>query len=941
MEYWEFLLQKEGDRSWLPLESPNVEILEGRYRVVARSSRVRTPVEVRVIHDATKEVPPKRRVQKRAGHTNPDGLIVVIPFTRLQPGRWELRCTSDLMADMMGESWEYAVQLQVIYSDPDIVDDWEPDWERTASEAIALKSAMASERFASESILQVEESAPALEQPVLANTAATDVTEATATDVTAAGTVLAEELAATETVSAEDPSKTEIAELATVQPTIPPVVPPTAQPGEQSKESVTPEALLEAVPETDRHALNPQREAGLADIHAANSLEETGLDELISQSTDTQSLTGATAALADSLVDAIAPSDAAPDVEVSQPLANALSASISTSSVFQMAEEQSKQVVDAAFEDFDLDQSIDQAVESILKEFMPNVPAQIKAGDRHTDESDSSLDTPPPAESTASAATPQLQVTLEREAYVVRRGRSFSLVGRVALLDPQSQVMPAVRVSKIQIRMHDPKTNQVVAEVHQPLADKAVPFSFNCPVATPAHGQTHLFLGEVLLYAVPTVGVPTKVLATQSFTVAADMEELLEAIVTEPTPLDLQTPLAFSSPGDTDVLNLEFLELLDSPGSMVQFQPASAAVLPPQLHPSKSAGATPKPLELPLADDPTFTLSGNAEAVRQLLMAKATSESVEPVEPIEANVSEQTDTATENSLSPLASPSTATPSAAEPIPDGRLEELLPTAEHSEDRSEDFSETAGESLEKREKSVFATPAEDDLPSEPSHDLPKAPSESSASSKEKTFQSLNLRNRFWSRLNSLVTNTDSSGSLEASPAESPFVEGITLGVDADLVAQEIVVEDEPPPSRFRGERWPRRAKSDLTPLSLPEEEPVPTPQIELPLGELIAGESVNVMVKLPDVTSRLYVKLWLHDRQTRSLLEGPHWLMNFLPNGSGEQEVRTQLIVPFGCFEIQFEAIAVEMATQRESHKIIVDRMIIPPDLPTLLLDELDV
>ncbi|NJL58065.1 hypothetical protein HC928_25315 [bacterium] len=136
MAFWEFLIQKEGDRSWLPLESPSAEILEGRYRVVARSSRVRTPVEIRVIHDATAEAPPKRRVQKRSGQTNPEGLLVVIPFTRLQPGRWELRCTSDLMADMIGESWEYAVQLQVLYNDPETVDDWEPDWEGSGAESL-------------------------------------------------------------------------------------------------------------------------------------------------------------------------------------------------------------------------------------------------------------------------------------------------------------------------------------------------------------------------------------------------------------------------------------------------------------------------------------------------------------------------------------------------------------------------------------------------------------------------------------------------------------------------------------------------------------------------------------------------------------------------------------------------------------------------------------
>ena len=103
MEYWEFLLQKEGDRSWLPLESPNVEILEGRYRVVARSSRKNSNVEVRIVHQATIEVPPKRRTQQRSNRTNADGLVVVIPYTTLKPGTWELNCSGDLMSELMGK----------------------------------------------------------------------------------------------------------------------------------------------------------------------------------------------------------------------------------------------------------------------------------------------------------------------------------------------------------------------------------------------------------------------------------------------------------------------------------------------------------------------------------------------------------------------------------------------------------------------------------------------------------------------------------------------------------------------------------------------------------------------------------------------------------------------------------------------------------------------
>lgn len=148
MEFWEFLIQKEGDRSWLPLESPSVEILEGRYRVVARSNRASTATEIRVTHYATHETPPVRRVRKRSTQTNPDGLIVIMPFTRLQPGLWELRCTGDVMAEMMGESWQYIVQLDVVSetaSASDDADDWEPDWQGniTAAEGIATEDRLA------------------------------------------------------------------------------------------------------------------------------------------------------------------------------------------------------------------------------------------------------------------------------------------------------------------------------------------------------------------------------------------------------------------------------------------------------------------------------------------------------------------------------------------------------------------------------------------------------------------------------------------------------------------------------------------------------------------------------------------------------------------------------------------------------------------------------
>ncbi|MCG9884849.1 MAG: hypothetical protein MH825_04575 [Cyanobacteria bacterium] len=118
MEYWEFLIQKEGDRAWLPLESPTVEILEGRYRIVARSSYVNAAVEVRIafLPEDAALGGGRQRVQKRSGQTNGDGVLAIVPYTQLRPGRWEFRCSALEEAD----PWRYEMELQVLSVESDL-----------------------------------------------------------------------------------------------------------------------------------------------------------------------------------------------------------------------------------------------------------------------------------------------------------------------------------------------------------------------------------------------------------------------------------------------------------------------------------------------------------------------------------------------------------------------------------------------------------------------------------------------------------------------------------------------------------------------------------------------------------------------------------------------------------------------------------------------------
>ena len=120
MKYWEFLIQKEGDQTWLPLETQQVEILEGRYRVVAHTDRANTPVDIRVSQWITDEIPPRQRVRKRTGSTNESGLVVVMPFVHLKPGQWTLKCSSvNSVEDMLGDGWRYGVELQVFAQSED------------------------------------------------------------------------------------------------------------------------------------------------------------------------------------------------------------------------------------------------------------------------------------------------------------------------------------------------------------------------------------------------------------------------------------------------------------------------------------------------------------------------------------------------------------------------------------------------------------------------------------------------------------------------------------------------------------------------------------------------------------------------------------------------------------------------------------------------------
>jgi hypothetical protein len=160
----------------------------------------------------------------------------------------------------------------------------------------------------------------------------------------------------------------------------------------------------------------------------------------------------------------------------------------------------------------------------------------------------------------------------------------------------------------------------------------------------------------------------------------------------------------------------------------------------------------------------------------------------------------------------------------------------------------------------------------------------------------------------------------------------------------MAKEVVVDDD---LSWRDDvpRSPRHRlnlNSETAPhplLVLPEDTPVPTPLVEILTDEIIAEQPIHLRVKLPDITPKIAVKVWMSDRQTRTLLDGPRWLMDFSPNGFDQVETSLQILAPQGSLEIRIEAIAVELQTQRESQKIGLERSVTPADLPDLWDDDL--
>ncbi|MDB9313588.1 hypothetical protein PN462_10800, partial [Spirulina sp. CS-785/01] len=214
------------------------------------------------------------------------------------------------------------------------------------------------------------------------------------------------------------------------------------------------------------------------------------------------------------------------------------------------------------------------------------------------------------------------------------------------------------------------------------------------------------------------------------------------------------------------------------------------------------------------------------------------------------------------------------------------------------------------------------------------------EESSGAEKPSFANVPSRNRaehYWRNQEIVVEDEEdlaeqsegSSGSKSGYDASGlPYPDEVKSLGEGEAMPLPVPEEEEeftlPPPKRPLAQRQRPRD------LERSQEIVVPTPMLDVVEGELAAGDLVFVKVRLPDYPGAIYVKLWVIDVETRQLLDGPRAFVDFERGPGGQLETLTQLMVPMGSLQIRFEAIAIDVESQRESHKAICDRAVVPPN-----------
>ncbi len=915
MEYWEFLLQQEGNRRWIPIKNAKVQLEEGKYRVVAHSSYANCHVEVRVTYKSTDEVPPKRRSQKRSRYTNQEGLMVVIPFTTLKPGLWELRCSGDVVSDFFGESWQESVRFQVL---PQKVEEVEEevtvspiqeesegetpstitsqsesiDTDLTAQTTISVGEDFNPESYfnqGSQESLDIDTSPIQEESEGETPSAITSQSESIDTDLTTQTTISVGEDFNPESYFNQDNQPSLDIDTSPIEEEFEVETPAAITSQEENQDSNFIAQItnsIEAEFENQSYFNQTNQEnipTEVEDIETSFNAQ-VSLEEIAALQTEEEESINENSVITEEIED---PFEIYLQEELNSASESTESIEVQEETIYKLTPEEiiaSERKELAAYDGEGetasqtnitstptnqlLDQSV-QNLEQMLKEVVEPLLQELENSSEEFEFH------PPieeqeifPSEVGLNEEEEELILTIDREAFVRRQGESVVISGRLDIPAKEQSSGQHLFNGALRYRLRNPQTSEVLFEAQQPLKEQRIPLAFSYPLDIPLECDSHLILGEVILEQQPewhNRNESYDIIAVQAFSIAADLSELLTAVSfsqveeetgeTEEVKNYYSQPSLFSSPG-TSSINLDFLSFVNGPNHS---QPQ--VIETPEIHVESSL----------------------------------TEEEISPIKKIE-EIPKDEDTDTNSALE----------SAAE-------------------KETDPSKSAFKSLKFQDRflSRLNSLAIKDQPSEPTSlikDINRGEESSPSTPQQKTPQ------------------PKPTHPQNPPPRYSP------TNVAADLDSYEIVVDDDeslfetPPQLDTSGLPYPAELTQAKKETSLNSEAPVPTPTLTILDEELIANKPAILRIKLPAYTGPIYVKLWIQDRQTRYIIESPRALVDFATSRTGDLETLAQVVVPEGSMEVRLHAIAIDTETQCESRKATLDRVVIPPDLPEVSLDD---
>ena len=972
-KYWEFLLQKEGERSWKPIKSSEMEIESGRYRIVARSNLPNTDVEICVSYDSTEQVPPKRKSQKRWRRTNSEGLMVVIPFTKLKPGLWKLRCSNDIMDDFLGESWRKSLALQVIPK----IQDVETPPKTSVSSSVA--------EVTPTEVTPVEVTETDTPPPQLDNSL---TTPELAVDSPSTNTI-ANDLKATDASS--DTRSDASSEFSNPQEYESEITPPEQQP------------ITIAAPELPVD--QAQAAIGVSQEESSPSQETVlqGVEELY------------------------------PEAPVNPETNQQPTATISEDLPLQSTVENS--IMEESLET--LEQLLQQVLQPVLDELEDRESEDNQQLRKTSDldwlsETEVNqygltlrLDKDIFLAKRGESLTIKGELVVDNDK-INTNGDSIT----VSVLD---SVLENLFPATLRYQLRFPQTGKRLLDVEYSLSQQELFLGFSHSLDIPTDCQSGLILGKITLYNSQSTPLATQQF-TVTANVEDLLEVIVPGNQGMPmeTMVVLANRIAESAKPDQpdqdlllldeDPLEQTVLDLVELPQNhpSLFLQPISGRSLPPKLYQHQPSDITVKSLELP--SFPTMQSVADSGAQHEEIQDKSKASDSVSLDDQESSTTanpeldhREQDTGSELQLQDTVLQDTVLQDTVKPedstedsIEDSILEIKSEVLSNSNDASEVLSNSLRESepiqtieiseidesqtddqLEDSElvDTQFKNSKVNQLLNTTRWETSDSVEDTESLGLEESFRALNMEERFWSRLSALAEDHELLEllRLELSPESNPagqdhsavadeqknetasnqeevrefpekVLESMTESEDLPLVSSELAIPKTPPRVGITSHDWttqeivvddreialqPTKAtatkqndfKAKLDNLSSLElDGTLAAPTLSIPTTrELLAGEKVMVTIKLPPSQSRLCIKLWVKDVQTRSLLQETRSIIDLLPNAAGELEAMTQLVIPQGTTQIRIEAIAINLENQQESHKAELECVVVPTDL----------